>query len=68
VEIFTGNDSPPPLPKIAGMPLQYLIASLKSYPKVAHQHKQMTPLMSKRTDEEIELLAKYYSAKYLIIV
>ena len=56
-------DTPPPMPKIAGMPKNYLVSAMQDYRTGIRQNAVMTTMMTKRTDEEIELLAEYYSAQ-----
>lgn len=58
-----GFETDPPVPKLAGQPRAYLIKAMKDYRSGARQDKTMSVLMAPRTDEDIELLAEYYSAQ-----
>ena len=59
----TGWDTPPPVPKIAGQPKSYLIKAMNDYKTGARQDNVMNPIMSVRTDEDIERLAEYFSVQ-----
>jgi len=59
----TGWDTPPPVPKIAGQPKSYLIKAMNDYKTGARQDSVMNPIMSVRTDEDIERLAEYFSVQ-----
>lgn len=58
-----GNETAPPVPKLAGQPKTYLIKVMKEYRSGTRQDETMNVLMSPRTDADIELLAEYYSAQ-----
>ena len=59
----TGEETDPPVPKLAGQPKAYLIKAMKDYRSEARLMETMNTLMKPRSDAEIELLAEYFSAQ-----
>jgi cytochrome c553 len=60
----TGDeDKESPVPKLAGQPKSYLIKAMKDYRSGARKNDDMFTLMAPRSDDEIEILAEYYSAQ-----
>ena len=63
---LTGNkgvESYPPSPKLAGQPKAYLVKVMKEYRSGVRIDETMNILMKPRSDEDIELLAEYFSAQ-----
>lgn len=59
----TGSETDPPVPKLAGQPVSYLVKSMKAYRSGERQGGDMNVIMAPRSDEEISLLAEYFSAQ-----
>ena len=59
----TGYETDPPTPKLAGQPKAYLIKAMKDYRSGNRKMEVMNTLMGPRSDDEIALLAAYFSAQ-----
>lgn len=59
----TGHETDPPVPKLAGQPKAYLVKTMKDYRSGTRESSDMNVMLAPRTDEEIDLLAEYFSAQ-----